>query len=487
MADISIKDFIAETDENGNVITNVNESKPKTKNYASYEVVENSGIDIIIKRTLGKDVQYMAIIASQGQYYIKKEKTGEIFRVDDTKYRTFWSGLKNSDDVFVIPTTSEYDVYDKFRLTNQWAERLAYAIKDESFVNLAKAGLITLSQYVNMEYPEWMGGRYRASEHPITKDMTKIIKYCITKLMESGKSKSDAIASIYGCNGDVKMNDRAVMGFINLSWVYSWEVAFKAIDEYMNNDLLSGFTASGLVNILTCIRDGTRPVNGGYYYRSSADSWRTKDDVDQARNYGRIVTFEANRLIEYMFNEALECGSGDNIHEWCGQWADALANQYYVYGKLVEKYPPNLPLYHDKIAYRYRINKKFYDLVRWKKAAERCAVYETTWKEWILKAPKTTDDILDEAQQMSNCVASYVQRVIDGETNILFLRKKDEPDVSVCTVEIRNEAVVQFKARRNATPTNEQRDALLALIKKNRRARELPVDSTVLEREYFRV
>lgn len=55
----------------------------------------------------------------------------------------------------------------------------------------------------------------------------------------------------------------------------------------------------------------------------------------------------------------------------------------------------------------------------------------------------------------NNCVASYIRRVIDGSCDILFLRRKSEPDKSLCTIEVRDRKIVQAKLRFNDPVTSE--------------------------------
>lgn len=49
---------------------------------------------------------------------------------------------------------------------------------------------------------------------------------------------------------------------------------------------------------------------------------------------------------------------------------------------------------------------------------------EGTYKEYTFKYPTCIQDIKDEAVQQNNCVASYIQSVINGDCHIMFLRKK---------------------------------------------------------------
>ena len=92
--------------------------------------------------------------------------------------------------------------------------------------------------------------------------------------------------------------------------------------------------------------------------------------------------------------------------------------------------------------------------------------YEITHKDYKFFYPKTTQDIKDEAVQQQNCVASYIQRVINGDCDILFLRKKDFPNKSAVTIEVRNGKIVQAYQAYNTPCNEEQREAIEAFNKK---------------------
>ncbi len=56
--------------------------------------------------------------------------------------------------------------------------------------------------------------------------------------------------------------------------------------------------------------------------------------------------------------------------------------------------------------------------------------------------------------------------MIDGKCHILFLRKKDKPNESLVTIEIRNNRIVQTKRRFNEDVTSEDQKAIDAFNKK---------------------
>ena len=81
---------------------------------------------------------------------------------------------------------------------------------------------------------------------------------------------------------------------------------------------------------------------------------------------------------------------------------------------------------------------------------------EKTFGEYCFIYPKCTQDIKDEAVQQNNCVASYIQRVIDGKCHILFLRKKNNIDKSLVTIEVRDGKIVQALRHFNHPLNNEE-------------------------------
>lgn len=58
---------------------------------------------------------------------------------------------------------------------------------------------------------------------------------------------------------------------------------------------------------------------------------------------------------------------------------------------------------------------------------------------FTIVVPQTTQDFLDEATHQNNCVYNiYMNRVANGDTNVVFIRKKSNPSKSYITCEITN-------------------------------------------------
>ena len=70
--------------------------------------------------------------------------------------------------------------------------------------------------------------------------------------------------------------------------------------------------------------------------------------------------------------------------------------------------------------------------------------------------PLTCDEFHEEAEAQHNCVESmYLEKVIDGETNVVFVRQKNEPNKSYITCEVRGGQIIQFLLKYNHRVTEE--------------------------------
>ena len=147
-----------------------------------------------------------------------------------------------------------------------------------------------------------------------------------------------------------------------------------------------------------------------------------------------------------------------------------LTRELYDYVKMMksisnkfDKYPRHFLTTHAIASRNYkRLAKQFEE----QKFANRIdKSLERTFGDYRFYYPKCTQDIKDEATSQANCVASYIDRVIDGQCHILFLRLKDSPDKSLVTIEVRDDEngvpqIVQAKQKYNYKVTPEQQNCV---------------------------
>ena len=120
-----------------------------------------------------------------------------------------------------------------------------------------------------------------------------------------------------------------------------------------------------------------------------------------------------------------------------------------------DKYPRNFLTTHAIACRNYNRLKQQFDEKAFQK--RRNPKYECNIGKYVFLYPEKIDDIRSEAVSQNNCVASYVQSVIDGKCHILFMRKKEEPDKSLVTIEVKNNKIVQAKGKFNRDLTEEEK------------------------------
>lgn len=78
--------------------------------------------------------------------------------------------------------------------------------------------------------------------------------------------------------------------------------------------------------------------------------------------------------------------------------------------------------------------------------------YQYQSKELMMIPPHSAKEIVDEGAALHHCVRLYVKSVAEKRSVILFVRSVDEPDKSLCTVEVKDGQVTQARGFDNEEP-----------------------------------
>lgn len=116
-----------------------------------------------------------------------------------------------------------------------------------------------------------------------------------------------------------------------------------------------------------------------------------------------------------------------------------------------DKYPRNFLTAHNIASRTYRRYQEKFDEEAFQKRIDLSLEFSDSIYSVIY--PKTTDEIKVEGATMSHCVASYISKVIDGYSHIVFLREKTNLEEPLVTLQIRHNQVVQAKRKHNVDPS----------------------------------
>lgn len=119
-------------------------------------------------------------------------------------------------------------------------------------------------------------------------------------------------------------------------------------------------------------------------------------------------------------------------------------------------YPSNLKESHDKLEKLVEIcrNEANSRLLKERYNYLKDNIYQT--RKFIIYPVSSCEELIDESAQQENCVKTYIEKAALSECDLYLMRLVSNPDVSLVTVEVRNNQIVQAKIKHNNEPTKEQ-------------------------------
>lgn len=175
---------------------------------------------------------------------------------------------------------------------------------------------------------------------------------------------------------------------------------------------------------------------------------------NQSDTFVRLMSefgFTVSEIAQYVerawLSQALEAGR--SLHLWV---------DYLNMAKLMEipfdRFPRSLVLQHDVLARDFSYKKNAMTEKMFKQATEKNQHLSFEWGDFFVTLPKDVDDLVREGRTLHHCVASYVERVAEGKTTILFLRQKSDPNTPYVTMEWRDDHLAQAKGNHNHAATD---------------------------------
>ena len=119
-------------------------------------------------------------------------------------------------------------------------------------------------------------------------------------------------------------------------------------------------------------------------------------------------------------------------------------------------YPENIKKAHDKLLLEFELKKNKSLNNKIKKISKRLKNTKFTSGQYIIYPVSSYEELISEGNNQHNCVRTYAERIVDGTCLIYLMRKKDNPNKSLVTVEVRNKKVVQSRIKNNESTTPEQ-------------------------------
>lgn len=228
---------------------------------------------------------------------------------------------------------------------------------------------------------------------------------------------------------------------------------FEKIKTFKNTDLL---------NAVFAIEKDFNYNNAKYLIDIYANNTRISRDgriehMIQLLN-SKSIEFDINRFLDYI-TTGLYC-QGIQFLNWDTRhiYKDYLSMSKEMYGKVKDKYPKHLKTEHDKVVLKYNLWSKYREGIKVFNITDKQRELEYKDRGYSIVIPETSVDIIDEAINQCNCVASYIDDILDGNTFICFMRENNNLNDSYITIEVKNDTIVQVKGYANRNATIEELD-----------------------------
>lgn len=111
----------------------------------------------------------------------------------------------------------------------------------------------------------------------------------------------------------------------------------------------------------------------------------------------------------------------------------------------------SLKLEHDRTIRKYNTLKDKKAIENFQDAVKRYQYLEWDSEDFdfMVVTPKTQEELYEEGRILHHCVGSYAKSVAEGRSTIVFIRRKDNPTIPLCTVEVSNNRLVQARTKYN--------------------------------------
>lgn len=184
------------------------------------------------------------------------------------------------------------------------------------------------------------------------------------------------------------------------------------------------------------------------------------------KSFSLVVTLYKNKMSiikAFRYLENVQCEQFLSKGESVVLYNDYLNMSFKLFNSF-EKYPKRLKTMHDKVVDVFnKADIKIDDISNARiieKYSKLSFLEGDIDDEHCIVLPSESKDITSEGKALAHCVGSYISRVAENDTTILFIRKKNKKRTPLYTAEIRNGRISQLKGRANSAVPINVREAL---------------------------
>lgn len=175
----------------------------------------------------------------------------------------------------------------------------------------------------------------------------------------------------------------------------------------------------------------------------------------------KLIPYTSFRQIykRYRYNSAgILSRYYNDYFNMCQELRFDMKSSFVLFPKNIKKAHDDLVLYYNEKKDELEEKKRNRIYVKVEKiAGELNRLYGVEDEKYFIRAPRNAAEIIREGHAMYHCVAGkqYTEKMVKGESYILFIRKKSNPEKSWYTMEMKsNHTVLQVRGFANRDDDN---------------------------------
>ena len=226
----------------------------------------------------------------------------------------------------------------------------------------------------------------------------------------------------------------------------------KRLNKLQMQDLVkSGCTLSSFVSYMQVVKKDETAMYSDFQWIASRSHSRHIIDVFRVK----IPNMTVKKMRDYLehVDEAQCCTVGESAQ----LWADYVRMLRDLECDLTDKhliFPNSLKREHDKASRKLTQVKDEKLNAVFRERAEKNDKYAWENEEFKVLIPHDISELYEEGRKLSHCVGTYGKVVAEGRSVVAFIRKATDVDTPLCTIEIRQNAIVQARGMSNRPAEN---------------------------------
>ena len=227
------------------------------------------------------------------------------------------------------------------------------------------------------------------------------------------------------------------------------------LNYYTYDRYLSTLNKATAKQISQIIRHDLDPIEAEILLNADVSNPDT-DLIKLMRGANYTGSYESAKKIKRVLNYICTCNKHKKKKINYRDYRDYVQMSQAI-GSPVEKYPKAFWKVHDEAEKNFRVDRNAgYDkLIKERSADVGLKRLKYSSKKFLIRPVECLDELFNESKELHHCVRSYAKNVAFGDTNIFFVRKAEDIENPFVTLELKNNKVVQCRAKYNARPSDE--------------------------------